>query len=78
MTREKCKAMLPIIEAFANGETVEFYDSLNIKDGKRGHWRTADNIGFGARIESYRIVKKDGEIIYFGDRTKENINHDGL
>jgi len=65
MTREKCKAMLPIIEAFANGENIEFYDSLQIVGATRGEWKTAENIGFGARVEDYRLITKDNEIVYF-------------
>ena len=72
MTREKCKQMLPIIQAFAEGEHIDFYDSLQIVGTfKRGAWKTADNIGFGASVDSYRMIK-DGKIIYFGDETTGN------
>lgn len=65
MTREKCKQMLPIIQAFANGEHIEYYDSSKITGTfKRGAWVTAENIGFGSSVDNYRMVK-NGEIIYF-------------
>ena len=65
MTREKCKAMLPIIQAFANGEHIEFFDSLQITGSfTRGAWKTAENIGFGCSVDNYRMIK-DGKIIYF-------------
>jgi hypothetical protein len=68
MTREKCKAILPVIEAFANGEHIEFYDSLQITGTfTRGAWKTADNIGFGCSVDYYRMIK-DGEVIYFGKK----------
>lgn len=66
MTREQCNAMLPIIEAFANGEHIEFFDSLKISEThKRGEWVTAKNIGFGCSVDYYRMIK-NGEVIYFG------------
>ena len=69
MTREKCKVILPIIQAFANGENVEYYDSLQITGAfTRGMWRTADNIGFGRPVCDYRIINKDDSIMYFGFR----------
>ena len=68
MTREKCKAMLPIIEAFANGEYIEFFDSLQITQSfTRGVWKVADDIGFGASIDCYRMIKNN-EVIYFGNK----------
>jgi hypothetical protein len=68
MTREKCKAILPIIQAFANGEHVEFYDSSQIsRTFTRGVWKTADNIGFGCSVDNYRIIK-NGEPIYFNNK----------
>ena len=66
MTREKCKEILPVIEAFANGEHVEFYDSLQITSAfTRGVWKTAENIGFGCSVKRYRMIKNH-EVIYFG------------
>ena len=65
MTREKCKEMLPVIQAFADGEYIEFYDTMSYKsNGSRGMWKTADDIGFGCSIRTYRMIKND-EIIYF-------------
>lgn len=67
MTRNQCKEMLPVIQAFADGEHIEYWDSLQIVGTwTRGAWKTADNsVGFGRPAEYYRMVK-DGEIIYFG------------
>lgn len=63
--------MLPIIEAFANGENVQYYDSLQITGTHtRGEWKTAENIGFGAPIESYRILKGK-KVINFGNNNKK-------
>ena len=67
MTREQCKAILPVIEAFANGEHVEFYDSQHIVGNSRGAWRTAENIGFGRSIDVYRMIKNN-EVIHFGKK----------
>ncbi len=65
MTREQCKALLPVIQAFANGEQIEFYDSLQITGTfTRGAWKTASNIGFGCSVDTYRMIK-DNKIIYF-------------
>ena len=71
MTREKCKAILPVIKAFAEGEHIEFWDYMVITGTfSRGAWRTADNIGFGAAVSSYRMIK-DGKVIYFDKRDDE-------
>lgn len=60
--------MLPVIEAFANGEHIEFWDRFEIVDTfRRGKWVTADDIGFGASVSSYRMIK-DGMIHYFDGR----------
>jgi hypothetical protein len=68
MTRKECKAILPVIEAFANGEHIEFYDYLQITGTfTRGLWKTADNIGFGCSVDYYRMIK-NGETIYFGQK----------
>lgn len=68
MTREKCKKILPVIEAFVNGECIEFYDSLEITGTfTRGQWKTAENIGFGRSVNDYRMVKND-KIIYFDEK----------
>jgi O6-methylguanine-DNA--protein-cysteine methyltransferase len=68
MTRNQCKAIMPVIQAFANGEHIEFYDSLQVTGTfTRGAWKTADNIGFGRAVDYYRMIK-NGEVIYFGDK----------
>jgi hypothetical protein len=60
--------MLPVVSAFADGEDVQFFDSQMIYEGKRGCWRTAENIGFGRTVDYYRMIK-NGETIYFGRPT---------
>lgn len=71
MTREKCKQMLPVIQAFADGEIIEYWDSTEITGTfSRGLWKTAENIGMGAPIGYYRMFV-DGVYIYFDGR-KEN------
>lgn len=68
MTRNQCKSILPVIEAFANGEHVEFFDSQEVTGTySRGKWKTADDIGFGRSIDYYRMIKNN-EIIYFGEK----------
>lgn len=68
MTREQCKRILPVIEAFSNGEHIECWDNLEIVGStQRGLWRTADNIGFGASPSYYRMIK-GGMIYYFDGR----------
>jgi hypothetical protein len=74
MTRKQCRDILPVIQAFAEDEHIEFYDSLQIVSTfKRGAWKTAENIGFGASMDTYRMIK-DGKIIYFNDKTTKNSN----
>lgn len=69
MTREQCKNTLPIIEAFANGEHIEYWDSLEIVGTfQRGKWKTADySIWTGIPPSNYRMIK-DGMIYYFDGR----------
>jgi hypothetical protein len=67
MTREKCKQMLPIIEAFANGDHIEYWDSMRIVENGRGMWTNAEDIGMGASISYYRMIKM-GNIYYFDGR----------
>lgn len=50
MDREKAKALLPIIEAYANGETVQFLD------GER--WREGTQLDWSFPPQSYRIAPK--------------------
>lgn len=71
MTREKCKQMLPVIQAFADGKIIEYWDATEITGTfSRGLWKTAENIGMGAPISYYRMFV-DGVYIYF-DGGKEN------
>lgn len=51
MTREYAKQLLPIIQAFAEGEEIEY---LNIE----GKWTTADYPGFSSDPERYRVKLK--------------------
>ena len=68
MTREKCKKMLPIIQAFADGKHIEYWDSLQIVgEFQRGMWKTAEDIGFGGSISHYRMIEL-GTIYYFDGR----------
>lgn len=47
MTREEAKELLPIIQAFAEGKTVEY---LNNKK-----WKEGDDLAFWLRPQNYRI-----------------------
>lgn len=47
MTREEAKELLPIIQAFAEGKTVEY---LNNKK-----WKEGDDLSFWLRPQNYRI-----------------------
>jgi hypothetical protein len=68
MTREQCKAMLPVIEAFSNGECIEYWDNLEIVGTfRRGMWKTADDLRFGVNPSNYRMIK-EGMIHYFDGR----------
>jgi hypothetical protein len=52
MTREKCKKLLPLFIAFANGAHVEY---KNHND----EWITSENIGFGITgTDRYRVNGK--------------------
>jgi len=64
MTKEQCIEMLPIMMAFAAGETVEIYDLY------RKIWIQVDNIRFGAPPEMYRILTQQGKYIYFDNKKK--------
>ena len=50
MTREQAKQLLPIIEAFAEGKTIEFKT-------EEGEWVTSAgiNLGFRRKPEDYRV-----------------------
>jgi hypothetical protein len=68
MTRQKCKAILPVIQAFAEGKCIEYWDSMQIVASfQRGMRKTADNIGFGSSISDYRMIE-GGVIRYFDGR----------
>ena len=51
MTREKAKELLPIIQAFAEGKTIQYYDSLmDIAD-----WEDCENPNFENLTYKFRI-----------------------
>ena len=51
MTREKAKELLPIIQAFAEGKTIQYYDSLmDIAD-----WEDCENPDFENLTYKFRI-----------------------
>lgn len=54
MNRERAKELLPIIEAFANGEDIEINHS---SDG----WRIIDEPGWSSDPKKYRIKPKARE-----------------
>ena len=47
MTREEAKAKLPIIQAFAEGKTIQFYNG--------DEWADLVEVTFGASPDKYRI-----------------------
>jgi hypothetical protein len=51
MTPQEAKELLPIIEAYANGETVQIHDNL-------GEWFDADHPIFNMPSSNYRIKPK--------------------
>ena len=52
MTREQWKEMMPLIQAFIDGETIEV---LDYRDGK---WEESESIDFTSGVERYRIKPK--------------------
>lgn len=48
MDREKAKALLPIIQAFAEGKSIEFKDSY-------GKWIKSELLAFDLPLKDYRI-----------------------
>ena len=48
MTREEAKELLPIIQAWTEGETIEYLDN-------NGRWVEGDNLSFCSGLERYRI-----------------------
>ena len=55
MNREKAKALLPIITAYANGETIQQF--VGEGNGDNG-WRADFNPSWSASAEHYRIKPK--------------------
>ena len=58
MTPEHAKLMLPVIEAFANGKTVQVRLTNSTK------WEDAENMNFGLDSIMYRI-KPENELVPF-------------
>lgn len=61
MTRDKCKIMLPVINAYAEGLNLQYLDY-------KGVWTTPSEevgIGFGANVEDYRVLNSDNSFTYF-------------
>lgn len=50
MTRENAKQLLPIIQAYAEGKTVEHYSAVD------GRWWAVDDPHFDSPPKSYRIA----------------------
>lgn len=50
MTREEAKVLLPIIQAFAEGKTIEYCNN--------GNWVEQENFGFMDNVWNYRIKSK--------------------
>lgn len=48
MTREHAKELLPIIQAFAEGKTVEYLNNEK-------KWKESDNLSFWLKPQDYRI-----------------------
>lgn len=72
MTKEQCKKLLPVIQAFANGEDIEYWDALQIVGTfQRGMWKKSENMGFGTVCSNYRMIKM-GKIYYFDGRAPIN------
>lgn len=67
MTRDMCKFILPVIQAFADGEYIEYWDNTQLVGlSGRGMWKTSDNIGFGVNISRYRMIKDDTAYYFDG------------
>lgn len=50
MDRERAKELLPLIQAFAEGKTIEYYSNDN--------WMEYDNLLFTEKVQNYRIKEK--------------------
>lgn len=57
MDKFKAKRLLPIFEAFANGQIIQYLTS-------EGVWETCYNVEFGLETERYR-VKPDPQLVPF-------------
>ena len=78
MNREKAKALLPIIEAFANGETIQ----LLYPNGKWYDIGTEDKLDFSCFVDEYRIkpkprtfygiIYRNGSITLFSSETRRD------
>ena len=72
MNREQAKAMLPLIQAFAEGKEVQVR-------GPRDVWGTGENLCFDGSIEDYRIKpeeKWDWAIYCTHKSSKREVFHD--
>ncbi len=49
MTREEAKQLYPIIQAFSEGKTIEYYDQFEHK------WGVVATPAFGGDVKDYRI-----------------------
>ncbi len=49
MTRDEAKQLLPIVQAYAEGKTIEYYSSVEKE------WVVVENPAFGGDVEGYRI-----------------------
>lgn len=49
MTKEDAKKLYPIIQAFSEGKTIEYYDHFEQK------WGVVENPVFGGDVKDYRI-----------------------
>ena len=68
MTRKMAIRVLPIIQEFANGADIQYYDSAYLNEkGTRGKWVSSENIGFGnANPSAYRMVTDKGYVYFDG------------
>jgi hypothetical protein len=62
MTADDYKKRLALITAFAAGETVEHFVSVDNK------WYEIDSVIFMRDLMFYRIKTSDGKYIYFTDK----------
>jgi hypothetical protein len=68
MRIEAAKQLLPIIQHWVNGETIEVWDSTQIVGTfDRGMWKTFEHFSTGIPASRYRMIKM-GEIHHFDGR----------